>query len=275
MTTSPKHLSDPVLLGDALVGGDHAGTQEVRAWLGHDPRSRWPPAGVCTVVAAVAARAHDHSEEARSALAQVLPRFLGSRGSAALDQQRCGAVAIDVIRGSICSRLATIAARPGLAEGRRAQILGWRRRLAAIPDVVDRVGWEEVVDRIKAIAADADADADDDDADPLDVDELADDDDGVDWLDAAIARDADAARDAHDAVAMAHAYAVDPAYALCYLEDYADAVADAYADADAHAYIELIERLLAMTDGAPAPDDPAMPIPAASARPHEGWAEAA
>ena len=203
MTTSPKHLSDPVLLGDALVGGDHAGTQEVRAWLGHDPRSRWPPAGVCTVVAAVAARAHDHSEEARSALAQVLPRFLGSRGSAALTQRRHWAVVIDVIRGSICSRLATIAARDGLAGGRRAQILGWRRRLAAIPDVVDRVGWEEVVDRIKAIAADADALADDDDDRRVHVDVDA---VGWDWLDAAIARDAAAACDAHDAVAMARAY---------------------------------------------------------------------
>jgi len=265
---TPAYLAALVLVegGGSGAPGDHAGTQEVRAWLGHDPRSRWPPAGVCTVVGAVAARANDHSEEARSALAQVLPRLVGSRGSAALDQQRCGAVAIDVIRGSICSRLATIAARPGLAEGRRAQILGWRRRLAAIPDVVDRVGWEEVVDRIKAIAADADADADADDDDDAERDVVdyvtdaviaavrdgvaldayvADDGDTYvdwDWLDAAIARDAAAARDAHDAVAMAHAYAVDPAYALCYLEDYADAVADA------HAYIELIERLLAMTE---------------------------
>jgi len=202
---TPAYLAALVLVegGGSGAPGDRCAIQEVRAWLGLDPSSDTVPDNVCPVIGAAVYRA-DHSTRCdRRALAQVLPRLLGSRGSAALTQRRHWAVVIDVIRGSICSRLATIAARDGLAGGRRAQILGWRRRLAAIPDVVDRVGWEEVVDRIKAIAADADALADDDDDRRVHVDVDA---VGWDWLDAAIARDAAAACDAHDAVAMARAY---------------------------------------------------------------------
>ena len=162
------NLAALVLVDGAGSGapGDRDAIQEIRAWLGLYASSLVPDDCVCPVVGAAAIRCNDHSGVARAALVPLLPRLIGSRGSAALTRRRQWAVADTVIRESTPARLAAIAARPGLSEEQREQILGWRDRLAAIPAVIDdasRAAARVVVGSARAAAAAAAAyDVDDD-----------------------------------------------------------------------------------------------------------------
>ena len=230
---TPAYLAALVLVegGGSGAPGDRCAIQEVRAWLGLDPSSDTVPDNVCPVIGAAVYRA-DHSTRCdRRALAQVLPRLLGSRGSAALTQRRHWAVAHAVIRVSICSRLATIAARSGLVEGRRTEILGWRDHLAAIPEMVDRATCAEAARVTMAIHAAAHA------AVVHDVTYDADDKRDGERDDAAI-------DDALAAIDDALTYVVGPARAVDDVEAYAYAYG--LAGLAGLGYAALIDHLLSM-----------------------------
>ena len=272
---TPAYLAALVLVegGGSGAPGDRCGGQELRAWLGLNPRTISYADGVCPILWGLLIRCNDCSTAARAALVHLLPRLVGSRGSAALTRRRQLAAADTVIRVSVPSLLAAIAARPGLSEAQREQILGWRRRLAAIPAVVDDAtrhaarGVTMAIRAASAAYAAFDASASDScaayDASCAAYDAYA-------AFDAVVAVDVDVDVADADAYAACDTHAVDPVDPADAVGVYADAfgvygaayavavdVADAYDAFGVYAYdpgdagaagIALLCRLLDMTE---------------------------